>query len=338
MDIENLIKEMVYEFGVSGYEDPIKEKIVYYLKKYGQPRIDKIGNVYFTFGGNEKHIAFIAHMDEIGVIVTHIDKSGMLRIKRVGGVDSRMLYGQYLEFLGRDGKFRYGVIGLKPPHVSKEDELNKCFSGEELYVDVGARSREEAEGLGFNVLDPGRWMKNFIKLNNRYIVTRGLDDRAGVAILLEFLDRSIKKDLKNKITLIFTVQEETGLRGARGIEDLNYDEIYVIDSVTSADMPNVDYALSPVSLGKGPVFRFFDARGANSLSLVKKLREIAERNGIKYQEVVTGGSTDAAGTFERGIPSLAISFPIKYTHSTVEMLDLNDIENEIKLMEKISEY
>ena len=214
MDTENLIKEMVYEFGVSGYEDPIKEKIVYYLKKYGQPKIDKIGNVYFTFGGNEKHIAFIAHMDEIGVIVTHIDKSGMLRIKRVGGVDSRMLYGQYLEFLGRDGKFRYGVIGLKPPH----------------------------------------------------------------------------------------------------------------------------YALSPVSLGKGPVFRFFDARGANSLSLVKKLREIAERNGIKYQEVVTGGSTDAAGTFERGIPSVAISFPIKYTHSTVEMLDLNDIENEIKLMEKISEY
>ncbi|MGC8691800.1 MAG: M42 family metallopeptidase [Thermoplasmata archaeon] len=337
MVFENLLKDMVFEFGVSGYEEPMKEKIMDHLKRYGTPHTDKIGNVYFTFGGNGKHIAFIAHMDEIGVIVTHIDKSGMLRIKRVGGVDSRMLYGQYLEFLCRDGKKRLGVIGLKPPHVSKEDELNKCFSGEELYVDVGARSKEEAEGLGFNVLDPGRWVKNFIKLNDRYIVTRGIDDRAGVAMLLEFLERNFNKNLKNKITLIFTVQEETGLRGARGIEDSGYDEIYVIDSVTSADMPNVDYALSPVSLGKGPVFRFYDARGANSFSLLKKLREVAEKNGIKYQEVVTGGSTDAAGTFERGIPSIAISFPIKYTHSTVEMLDLNDIENEIKLMEKISE-
>jgi putative aminopeptidase FrvX len=267
--------------------------------------------------------------------VAHIEENGFIRLKRLGGVDVRMLYGQYFEVFTKDGKRIPGVIGLKPPHISTESEMKNAPPIEDLYLDVGASSREEVISMGISILDPVRWMKQFHVLNGRYIVTRGLDDRAGCAILINLIERLKGKKLKKKVTFIFTLQEETGLRGAKAITERDIDELYAIDSVSSGDIPKVDYYLSPVSLGKGPVIRFIDARGANSISLKRKVEEIASRNKINIQEVFTGGSTDAAGTFDLGIPSIALCFPIRYTHTTVEMSSIEDIEALINLLEKI---
>lgn len=337
MEFENVVKDLLHSFGVSGYEEDVRTKILEYIKKFGKPVVDKLGNVYITIGSGREHVVFMAHMDEIGAVVSYIEDSGFLKIKKIGGVDTRILYGQVMEIMTRDGKIINGVIGLKPPHISKEDEMNKVVQIDDLYLDVGARSRDDVKSMGISVLDPVRWEKHFHILRNRYIVSRALDDRAGCAILILLLEKLSKKKLKKKVTFIFTIQEETGLRGAKAISERDIDELYAVDSVTAADQPKVDYSLSPASLGNGPVFRFIDARGANSLSLRKKVIGIAEKNGIPYQELATGGSTDAAGTFELGIPSLAICFPIRYTHTTVEMVDIEDIKNEIKLLEKIVE-
>ncbi|MDP8012369.1 MAG: M42 family metallopeptidase [Thermoplasmata archaeon] len=335
MEFKEVVKDLLFTFGVSGYEESIRKKIIDYLKNYGEPEIDKLGNVYLTIGSGERHIAFMAHMDEIGAVISYIEDSGFLKIKKLGGVDARILYGQVMEILTQHGKIVNGVIGLKPPHISKEDEMNKVIPVEDLYLDVGAKSKEDVKSMGINVLDPVRWVKQFHILRERYIVSRGLDDRAGCAILILLLDKLSKEHLKNKVTFIFTIQEETGLRGAKAIVEKDIDELYAIDSVTAADQPKVDYSLSPASLGNGPVFRFIDARGINSFELRMRARDIANKNKIPFQELATGGSTDAAGTFELGIPSLAICFPIRYTHTTVEMIDMEDINNEIKLLEKI---
>jgi len=337
MDLINLLEDLIMTPGISGYEDEIRNKILNYLKKYGEPRVDKIGNVYLTIGKGNRHIAFMAHMDEIGLVVSYIDDHGFLKVKKLGGVDVRNLYGQYFEVFASNGKRYIGVIGLKPPHISKEDEMNKVVPIDDLYLDVGASSKDEVLKMGINVLDPVRWIKHFYILNEKFVVSRGLDDRGGVAILLSMIDDLYRKDLKVKITFIFTLQEETGLRGAKAIDLRDIDELYAIDSVTAADHPNVDRALSPASLTHGPVIRFIDARGINSNSLRKKVKEIAKREGIGIQELVTGGSTDAAGTFELGIPSLAICFPIRYTHTTVEIVSIDDLKNTIKLLEKIVE-
>jgi len=337
MEFKEVVKDLLFTFGVSGYEDDIRSKILDYLKNFGNPKCDKLGNVYLTIGSGKDHIAFMAHMDEIGAVVSYIEDSGFLKIKKIGGVDTRILYGQVMEIITQDGKIYNGVIGLKPPHISKEDEMNKVVQIDDLYIDVGAKSKDDVASMGISILDPVRWVKQFHVLRDRYIISRGLDDRAGCAILLLLLENLSKKKLNKKVTFIFTIQEETGLRGAKAISERNIDELYAVDSVTAADQPKVDYSLSPASLGKGPVFRFIDARGANSLSLRRKIIKIAKENNIPYQELATGGSTDAAGTFELGIPSLAICFPIRYTHTTVEMIDLEDIKNEIKLLEKIVE-
>ncbi|MGC8860812.1 MAG: M42 family metallopeptidase [Thermoplasmata archaeon] len=335
MELVDVIRDLVFVQGISGYEDSVRERILDYLRKFGEPRVDKLGNVYISLGEGEKHIAFMAHMDEIGMVVAHIEDNGFIRLKKLGGVDTRMLYGQYFEVFTKEGKRIPGVIGLKPPHISTENEMKSAPPIEDLYLDVGASSREEVLSMGISVLDPVRWVKQFYVLNNRYIVSRALDDRAGCAILIKLIENLKGKKLNKKVTFIFTLQEETGLRGARAITDRAIDELYAIDSVSSGDIPKVDYYLSPVSLGKGPVIRFIDARGANSLSLRRKVEEIASRNNIKIQEVFTGGSTDAAGTFDLGIPSLALCFPIRYTHTTVEMSSMEDMNNLIKLLEKI---
>ncbi|MVT36137.1 MAG: M20/M25/M40 family metallo-hydrolase, partial [Euryarchaeota archaeon] len=326
MDLLDVVRDLVFVQGISGYEDDIRSRVIEYLKKFGEPKVDKLGNVYLTLGDGDEHIAFMAHMDEIGLVVAHIEENGFIRLKRLGGVDVRMLYGQYFEVFTKDGKRIPGVIGLKPPHISTESEMKNAPPIEDLYLDVGASSREEVISMGISILDPVRWMKQFHVLNGRYIVTRGLDDRAGCAILINLIERLKGKKLKKKVTFIFTLQEETGLRGAKAITERDIDELYAIDSVSSGDIPKVDYYLSPVSLGKGPVIRFIDARGANSISLKRKVEEIASRNKINIQEVFTGGSTDAAGTFDLGIPSIALCFPIRYTHTTVEMSSIEDIE------------
>ena len=338
MELVDIIRDLVFTQGISGYEDDVREKILDYLSRMGDPKLDKLGNIYFTIGEGEKHVAFMAHMDEIGMVVAHIEENGFIRLKKLGGVDTRMLYGQYFEIFTKDGRRHLGIIGLKPPHISTESEMKSAPVIDDLYLDVGANSKDEVISMGISILDPVRWVKQFYVLNEKYIVSRGLEDRVGCAILIKMIENLKNKRLNKKVTFIFTIQEETGLRGAKAITEREIDELYAVDSVSAGDIPKVDYYLSPVSLNKGPVIRFIDARGANSLKLKLKVEKIAKENEISYQQVFTGGSTDAAGTFDLGIPSIALCFPIRYTHTTVEMSSLEDINNLIKLLELILNY
>ena len=333
MSIEELIKEMVMVPGVSGWEEPFKNYIMKKLKDYN-PKEDNIGNVYVQIGKGDKKIAIMAHMDEIGFVTTHIEKDGYIRFSPLGGIDDRMFYGRVVEIF-MENKPIYGVIGLIPPHLSTNEDRNKIPTWKDLAIDIGARSKEEAENIGIKPMLPGRWKKDFVIMGN-YIVTRALDDRAGCAVLYSILERIKNEKINAEITFIWTVQEETGLRGANAfITKHHFDEVYIVDSMTSGMMPGVAFHLSTAKIGEGPAIRFVDRKGISSQKLRKKVHEIAKRNGIPLQEAITGGTTDAAIVQDHGVNSLALCIPVKYTHSPVEMMQIADIKNTVELLEKI---
>ncbi len=335
MSLEDLIKEMVMVPGVSGFEEPFRRYLWEKLKDY-RPEVDSAGNVRVTIGNGERSIAFIAHMDEIGMITTHIEDNGFIKFMPLGGVDSRMLYGRVVEIYS-DGGIIYGVIGLSPPHLSTEEDRKRLYDWKDLAIDVGSSNKEETIKMGVKPMLPVRWRKDFV-VAGKYIITRGLDDRVGCAILYELLQRTREKKINKKVSFIWTVQEETGLRGANALSSRsNFDEVYAIDTITSATMPNVEYHLSPAKLGEGPVLRVADRKGVASQYLREKVLGISKNSGIPIQEAVSGGSTDAAIVFEHGIRSLPICIPVKYTHSPVEMVHIADVKNTIDLLEKIVE-
>jgi putative aminopeptidase FrvX len=337
MELIDTLKELVMAPGVSGYEAPIRDVIKNFLKKYGESKEDDLGNLYFSIGEGEG-IAFVAHMDEIGMVVSYIDDNGYLRMRNLGGVDPRYHYGKAVEIFADNGNVVNGVIGLKPVHLSVPDDLKKVISTEDLLIDIGASNRDEVNKLGIKPLDPVRWKKEFLILNEKYVVSRALDNRVGCVVLLMLIDRFSTKKLNKKLTFIFTIQEEPGLRGAKGIIKENFKEVYAIDTVSAGDIANMEFHLSPARTGKGAVIRFVDSRGVSSQNLRKKIKIVAEKENIPIQELYAGGSTDAAATFEQGLNSIPLCVPVKYTHSPVEMVHIADLKNTILLLEKIIDY
>ncbi|MEA3453840.1 MAG: M20/M25/M40 family metallo-hydrolase [Candidatus Caldatribacteriota bacterium] len=331
MDKIQILKELVSTFGISGFEGPIREKI-----KELFPQVDfkedEVGNLSTTIGSGGKRIAFMAHMDELGFLINYVEKNGYLRFKPIGGWDVRSVYNRVVEILTDQGIVQ-GVIGLKPPHLSKKEEMDKVLSWDDLYIDIGVESKPEATERGIVPILPARLKKDFIILNKKYVVTRALDDRVGCVLNLLLLDEFLHYPPPNIVTLVWTVQEETGLRGAKAFSAKNsFDEVYTLDTISAGNLPWGNFHLSPARTGGGPVIRLADRKGVSSLRLRNFVKEVARKNKIKVQETVTGGSTDAAAVFEAGLNSLPICIPVKYTHSQVEMMSIADYHNVLKLL------
>lgn len=175
-------------------------------------------------------------MDELGFLINYIEENGYLRFKSIGGWDVRGVYNRVVEILTDQGMVQ-GVIGLKPPHLLKKEEFDKVLSWDDLYIDIGVESDQEAIERGIIPVLPDRLKKDFIILDEKYVVTRGLDDRAGCALNLLLLDNFLHNLPQNTITLVWTVQEETGLRGAQAFSARNsFDEVYTLDTVSAGNL------------------------------------------------------------------------------------------------------
>jgi len=335
MDKIKVLKELVDTFGISGFEEPIREKIkeLFPQVKFKE---DEVGDLSITVGSGGKRIAFMAHMDELGFLISYVEKNGYLRFKPIGGWDVRGVYNRVVEILTDQGMVQ-GIIGLKPPHLSKKEEFEKVLNWDDLYIDIGVESDQEATERGIIPILPARLKKDFTILDEKYVVTRALDDRVGCTLNLLLLEEFLHNSPQNTVTLVWTIQEETGLRGAQAFSARNsFDEIYTLDTVSAGNLPWGDFHQSPARTGAGPVIRLADRKGVSSLKLRNFVKEIAQKNKIKVQEIVTGGSTDAAAAFEAGLKSLPICIPVKYTHSQVEMMSIEDYHNTLKLLLLIS--
>ncbi|WP_213075169.1 M42 family metallopeptidase [Fervidobacterium pennivorans subsp. carthaginiensis] len=312
--------------GVSGREERVREKISVMLGvEKSKLQTDKIGNLIFEKEGlaNEKEVLLMAHMDEIGFYVSSLRSDGKLEVKNVGGIIEETLPGSFVQVFTKTGVVD-GVIGAVPPHL-KADGV--AF---EKVVDVGAKNRDELVELGIDVMDFVVFRKTFALLNNDYLAMRSLDDRFGCFTLIE-VSRGVNP--RSKVVFAWTVQEEVGLRGAKALASIyNPDLAIAIDSFACCSKQNAH-----IELGKGPVIRAFDNSSISNYEVAKFIVSLANKEGIPIQIGTTGGGNDASVFVEKGVPMIALSVPVRYLHSQVEMINLNDLENLIKLLTKFLE-
>lgn len=328
MLVEDL-REITRVPGISGYEEKVREKIAEWIKPYADYTVDTIGNLIVELGEGDTKAVFMAHMDEIGLLITGIRPDGKLTFRNVGGIDDRLLYGRHLDVITENGKLD-GVIGVLPVHLNLERKF-ETVPWHRLVIDIGADSREEVEALGVKVLDYAVFKKHFAVLNDRYVSARSLDDRFGVVALVEAIKDLVDHDLDGKYVFAFTVQEEIGLKGAKFLaQKYSPEYAFAIDSFgCCADLTG------DVRLGGGAVIRAADNSAIYTRRLARRVAEIASKNKIPLQIGVTGGGTDAS-VFQDRSEVLALSVPIKYLHSEVETLHLGDLEALIKLIEAIA--
>ena len=324
--MKTLIKKVVETFGPSGREDSIREIIKKEIEPFVDSlAIDTMGNLHAVKKGAGARVMVAAHMDEIGFVVTHIDKMGFLRISPVGGVAPvRCLYQRVLLDNGVKG-----VIGVEPVKNNNEIDFSK------LYVDIGAKDEDEARAMAGEG-HFGAFLNEMTELND-LITAKSLDDRIGCVVAIEAA-RRLKKS-PNEIHFVFTVQEEVGLRGARAAAFRIEPELGIALDVTgTGDTP--ESAKMPMELRNGVAIKIKDS----SLLVPKKVKEfftaVAERNKIRHQpEILTFGGTDAGAInlSKSGILAGCLSIPTRYIHSVSETASLSDIEETVKLLVKILE-
>jgi Cellulase M and related proteins len=313
MELEILAKAL----GVSGFEEDVRQKI---LSAAPGAETDEFGNVILR--GRSK-VAFVAHMDEVGLLVTSIEEDGKLKFRKVGGVDDRILPGSSVVLYG-DGFRLEGVIGIAPPHFQQQQQQ---VSWQDLHIDVGATSRSEAEAMGIAPMTPAAFSKRYAEVG-KFVSATALDDRAGCWALLQTYKRGASA------TYVWTVQEEVGLLGARALARSLEGKYVVVVDTTACCHPNFTGNVKP---GNGPVLRVFDNYGAYNNKLAKKVLEVAKKRGIPLQVGGGGGGTDAAAFFVSGIPAVAIGILTKYSHSPVEMAHRDDLRHTVELLSALAE-
>ena len=320
-----LLKRLMLTTGVSGRENKIREVIRSEAEKYADEVItDPMGNLIVHKKGNGKKIMFAAHMDEIGYFVTFIDEKGLIRVGAVGGINT--LAASYSDVISENG-----VYGIALP-----TEANELPKVESLYIDIGVKSRKQAEAR-VKVGDYFVHVPHLKRLSGNKYVGRPFDDRIGCLVLLEALKNV--KNTDNDLYFVFTVQEEVGLRGAKPAAYRIEPDIAIAVDVTSVGGKPTS-PKSKVKLGDGAAIKIKDSSVICSYELVCRMREIAVDSKIKYQdEILLKGGTDTASmqTSKAGCLAGGISIPTAYIHSVNEMIDMSDVKEAIKLACAVAE-
>lgn len=298
-----------------------------------ETHVDKLGNIMFWHRGEEGKplVMLAAHMDEVGFLVRHIEEQGYLRLYSWGVVPN-LLPGQRLLFRGKEGDLK-GVVGTKPPHIMSEEERKKPVVLDDLFVDIGTCTREEAEKKGAYVGMTGVFDVDFVDLGEGYYRGKALDDRAGCYVMTEVF-KSLKGSHFN-VVAVGTVQEEVGLRGSKtAAYQVDPDYGLALEGTFAVDMPGMAPHMIPAALKKGPVVTIADASIIAHPKVFNTIVEAAEAGKIPYQfKKIPSGGTDAGSIHltKGGIPSGTIAVPCRYIHGPAAITTIEDIENTIRL-------
>ena len=320
--MKELIRKLTEAYGPSGREAGVRDIIRAEIGTAGEARVDAMGSliVHRPGKGGGRKVMLASHMDEIGVVVTHVDLKGFLRFGNVGGVRPMPLLGSRVQF----SNGATGVIGME-----KLEDATKTPGMDKFYIDVGA---DENIPPTVKVGDIACFARPFEELGGR-LVAKAMDDRIGCAILVQLL-RELKKS-PHDLFFVFTVQEEVGLRGAAasafGVEP---ELALAVDITVTGDTP--ECAPMSVRLGAGPAIKVKDSGMIAHLGVKDWLVRTAEACAVPYQfEVLTMGSTDAMAmqTSRAGVPAGCLSIATRYAHSPSEMLDYGDVQNAVKLLD-----
>ncbi|MCX7607741.1 MAG: M42 family metallopeptidase [Anaerolineales bacterium] len=318
-----LIQKLTETFSPSGYETAIREAIRREVEPLADEiRIDPLGSLIVRKGTknqNGKRIMIAAHMDEIGLMVTHIDENGFVRFTGIGGIRPQVLTGSRVRFVNGAA----GVIG-----VERLTDLTKAPTLEQCFIDGGATSKKDCP---VKVGDVCGFERPFLDLDKR-LVAKAMDDRIGCAVAIEAL-RALQ-DTPHELYFVFTTQEEVGVRGATASAfGVDPDVGLAVDVTATGDTPKS--SKMEVSLGKGPAVKVKDAGMLADPRVVDWMIRTAEKAKIPYQrEVLEGGSTDARAIqlTRAGVPAGCLSIPCRYVHTPSEMVDYDDVQNAVRLL------
>lgn len=330
-----LLRELCAARGISGREDAVRKIVLREIEPCADSvEITPLGNVIaFKKGKKRAKTALMldAHMDEVGLIVTGITDGGLLRFTPVGGIDRRVLPGKTVTV----GENTPGVIGAKPIHLLEPDEKEKSIPLRDLFIDIGADSREQAE----KAVLPGDMVTfgSIFDLSGGMVKSRALDDRAGCALLVELL----KKDLAYDMTFVFSVQEETGLNGAKTAAfAVRPQAAIAVECTTAADVAGVEKDRDVCRLGEGPVISFMDRRTVYDRGYYRLAFETAESAGIPCQPKRAAAGGNDAGSIHSsgsGVRTIAVSLPCRYLHSPVGIIAQEDYTAAKKLLAELAE-
>ena len=326
-----LLKRLTDANGLPGFEYEVREIIKEEIKPYvDEMYTDRMGNLIAVKNKNAagRHIALAAHMDEVGLCVTSIDKDGYLKFHS-WGVDARVLPAKIVK-IGKDKLT--GVIGTKAIHLQRPDERATALTVEQLYIDIGAESKEEAEKL-VEIGDYVAFDSEFVEFGTK-IKAKALDDRVGCLAMIE----ALKSDYPHKITACFNVQEEVGMRGSKtSAYKIHADLVLNLEGTVCADTMGIDEHQTVTIQGKGPCVSLIDRSSIYFKKYIDAMTTVAEKNNIPWQPRRTGmGGTDAASYHEAhgGTPVIGLAVPCRYIHSPVSIVDTRDLENFVKLVQK----
>ena len=322
-----LLKTLCAMDGVSGDEDRVRNFLAGQVGRYAdEMRVDPLGNLIVFKRGQKpapNKLMLCAHMDEVGLIVTHATEDGFLKFEFVGGVDRRVAIGKPV-VLGLDRV--PGVIGLKAYHLVGREEEKTIPKTDAFYLDIGAAGREEAlkrvplGTYGCFVCEPEEIGSSLLK-------AKAIDDRAGCACLVKLLQEELPMD----VTFVFTAQEEVGTRGAFGAAFSVKPELaLVLETTTAADLPEVEGHRRVCALGHGPVISYMDAGAIYDRGLFEDLRRLADEHGIPWQtkEYLAGGNDARSIQRSRaGVRVAAVSAAVRYLHAPASVGSVADITN-----------
>ena len=330
-----LLEELLGAPAPSGYEGPASE-VWRRAASFASLTTDALGSSVTRIGtdGAKPLLAVVGHIDEIGLVITHVDEKGFLYFAPIGGWDPQILLGQRVQIQGSDGPVT-GVIGRKPIHLLQDEQRKKVVELRDMHIDVGATGNKEALEQ-VRVGDPAVIAGGPVRLAGGRLVSRSLDDRLGAYVALEALRRVHERGgLRGRMAAVAAVQEEIGSQGARTTAfSLEPDLALAVDVTHATDAPGVEEKeLGHHPLGSGPVI----GRGATlSPRIFDLLVETAQGLGIAHSVEASGHSTrpdaDAIQITRAGIPAGLVSIPLRYMHSPVEMVDLADVEATIELV------
>jgi endoglucanase len=325
----------------SGFEEPMMKAFINEITPFvdevhGTPR----GNVIATQNGTDSKapkVALVAHLDQIGFIVFNVDASGFVRFRKIGGSVTRAIQGQHLQILTEKGPI-VGVVGLKPGHITTPAEANTIPQIEEMYIDVGARSRDEVEAMGVQNGIPISYASTSLKLANGLIASPSVDDRVGCAALIYIAKTFSKRRPKATVYYIGSVEEEIGLRGAATcLYDIDVDMAVAVDTFPAGYQPDVNMRDLYYEVGNGAglhVGNQADRLRIQSQQVLRWLRKTAEAHDIPHQVGITSGNNDAIEMMQtrNGVPSAAIGIPRRYSHSPIEVFAYSDLENLVNIV------
>ncbi|MDA8354547.1 MAG: M42 family metallopeptidase [Firmicutes bacterium] len=336
-DFKQLLRELTEVAGPPGHEGPVRELMGSWARGAAdEVTSDRLGAMIARKGETGPRVMVAGHLDEVGFMVTRITEEGFLRFQPLGGWWSQVVSAQRVEVVTDKGPL-VGVIGSKPPHLLSPEQRKKAVPMDELFIDVGAEDREDAEQMGIQPGDVVVPYSPFTEMANpKHWLAKGMDNRMGCAVAVEVLRRLRDVDHPNTVYGVGTVMEEVGRRGAfTATAAVQPDIGFAVDVGIAGDTPGGNKDQAPGRLGEGPQLVLYDAGHIPHRGLARLIQDTAADEGIPLQhEWIARGATDASHIhlYDQGVPTVSVGVPARYIHSHTSIIHQDDVEGLVNLL------